>query len=51
MKKDALKERYYGVIKLCHQFEAIQFKHVSREENKEMDAWVTVELQKDVAAM
>ena len=51
VKKDALKEWYYGIIKLCHQFEAIQFKHVSREENKEADTWAIAELQKDVAAM
>ena len=51
VKKDALNEWYYGVIKLCYQFEAIQFQHVSRVENKEADAWATSELQKDVAAM
>ena len=51
VKKDALKEWYYGVIKLWIQFEAIQFKHESHEENKEVNAWTIGELQKDIVAM
>ena len=51
MKKDSLKHWFYAIKKIARSFEAIQFRHIRREDNQMADKLASSKLQACVAGL
>ena len=51
VKKDALKHWFYAIRKMTRSFEAIQFRHIRREDNQMADQLASSKLQACVARL